>query len=242
MYMELAQAGLSLVQGLAAQSAAGSQNIINSAEAAAANTIREGRNIEGAATGSLARWMQSENNSRRLRAAGEARAGALQNLLRFQDAGITASIEDQLAAAEASGAYAANVALSGTGGNSIDVIDMTMRLRNSRAKAAKDRNAGYVQYDAIKQIAGIMPQAVEGLDESVIRDGQDYSTNIAKTQVAANPWLAALLSKGGQNAMSSVLGELTQATKPSLPTTGDFTRMDRQSFGYDTPVPSYNLR
>lgn len=196
-----AQLGMSLLSGYAARGAQEAQNIVSRAEAAAQNKVREGRNEVAAAEGSLARWMQSENNNRRLRAAGENMAAGTQTLIRMQDATTTGSIESQLRAAEAAGAYAANAASTGVGGNAVDIIDLTSRMRTSRMQAAQERNAGYVNYDTIQQIAGIMPQAIEGLDISSVNTGLDFSTNRASTKRTGNALMDMLGSGALQNAL-----------------------------------------
>lgn len=207
-----AQLGMSLLSGYAARGAQEAQNIVSRAEAAAQNKVREGRNEVAAAEGSLARWMQSENNNRRLRAAGENMAAGTQTLIRMQDATTTGSIEDQLRAAEAAGAYAANAASTGVGGNAVDIIDLTSRMRTSRMRAAKERNSGYVNYDTIQQIAGIMPQAIEGLDISSVNTGLDFSTNHASTKRTGNALMDMLGSGALQNALKLSWGSGVRGT------------------------------
>jgi hypothetical protein len=136
------------------------------------------RNIERGAEQGLAYFMQSLNNQRRLKAAGQQLATGAQNRVRAQDGMVTSSLERQLRDAEQQGAYAANVASTGSGGNAVDMIDLTMRLKNSRRDAATTQNNKYLNYDMAQQLSGIMPQTLQGLDRTTYNAGMDYSTNM----------------------------------------------------------------
>lgn len=151
-------------------------NLMLTREQIAAQRVeRAAANQTKAAQGSLARYMQSENNKRTLNNAGKAHAAATQTLIRMQDSKASGDLENQLATAEAAGAFTANAAFAGTGGSAVDLIDMTMRLKASRAKAMQDQAGGYATYDQMAQITGIVPQAVGELDMGALSDGLDLS-------------------------------------------------------------------
>lgn len=224
-----ASIAMSLASGYASRATASAQAKVNKAQADAANLVRQGDNIQKAAEGSLARWMQAENNNRRLKAAGEQLAAGTQTLLRQRDLNITGSIEQQLAEAEAAGAYAANSAFSGVAGNAVDMIDMTMRLRNSRATAAKEQQQGFVDYDTLTQLTGIMPQTAAGLDRRTISDGLDYSTNLSYEPPQGNAFFDILMSPG----LGSVLQSLGPAGSAGNPISG--LKTGKQATGFKMP-------
>lgn len=189
---------------------------LRDAQVAAANSNRLSKNIERGAEAGLARFMQSVNNNRRLTAAGQQLATGTQNMIRAQDTMVTSSIEQQLREAERAGAYAANVASTGTGGNSVDMIDLTMRLKNVRRQAATDKNNKYLNYDMAQQLSGIMPQTVEGLDVSTVNAGMDYSTNMSFNperksnlviDLLANPNMRDVLGLFGSNKKPEHIGQ-----------------------------------
>lgn len=79
-------------------------------------------------------------------------------------------------------------------------------------RAAKERNSGYVNYDTIQQIAGIMPQAIEGLDVSSVNTGLDFSTNHASTKRTGNALMDMLGSGALQNALKLSWGSGVRGT------------------------------
>lgn len=150
-------------------------NVLGTARAQAANTIREGKNEERAAQGSLARFMQSENNKRRMNAAGEVFNSAQEELYRTNDFNVDSSVERQLASAEVAGALAANSAFAGAAGGSSDVLALTTSLKAARQRRLQEKREKQITYEQVKQITGIMPQAVASLDMTSFNDGMDRS-------------------------------------------------------------------
>lgn len=203
-------AGLSLLKGFDARAQADAQNVLYDAEAYATNTVRTARNKVKVAESSLATWMQSENNNRKLKAAGTQYNAAQQTLQRFADSETRGSLEDQLSSAEAAGAYAANVAMTGTAGGAVDMIASTMALRDERKRAAQETEGGYATYDMIQQAAGIIPQSVAGLDISSNTAGLDYSHDTARK--ASGPSDFMLLAGAGLDYMKAG-GELPNFSK-----------------------------
>jgi hypothetical protein len=225
--------GLTLAGSLSANSIHKSEAKLREAQVAGANSNRLARNIERGAEAGLARFMQSVNNNRRLRAAGQQLAAGTQTMVRTQDNMVTTGIEQQLREAEQQGAYAANVAKSGVGGNSVDIIDITMRLKNSRQRAAVEQNNKYLNYDMAQQLSGIMPQTIEGLDNSTIRSGMDNSTNMAFTPDRTGNAFFDLMANPN---MKDVFGFFSQDKLAPL-STGAFSRMDR---GQDNVIQYHN--
>lgn len=177
-----ASLGLSLLSGWASRSAQKAQNIIYEAEAAAANTVREGLNIENAAKASFSGFMAALNNKRSLDAAGRAEGNARANLERVSIALTRGSIEDQIANAEAAGAYTAKVAMSGGGGQSVQGIGAAMRLKQQRQAFYTKERGQQMTYDQLQQIAGIVPQTIAGLDIGTHSAAIDYSTTFSKAK------------------------------------------------------------
>ena len=165
------------------------QNIVLDAEAKASNVIREGKNVENAAVSSLANWMVSENNNRRLKAAGQQRAAAVQTLMRQREAAGAGDLERQLTDAEQAGAYAANAAMAGAAGASVDIVDMASRLKRQREQQYQTKINAYQDYDTKQRVAGIMPQAIEGLDLTVNNAGVDYGKTFSRAQKPQGNWL-----------------------------------------------------
>jgi hypothetical protein len=234
-----ASLGMSLLSGYAARGAQRTQqrlnaisNDVEAARAAASNRVRDARNQEAAAGTSLAYFMQSENNKRRLRAAGEQYSAGVRSLNRMQASQSNASFEEAIANAEAAGAYAANASFSGTAGSTVDLIDTTARAQRERKAFYQLRNNGAVNYEAAQQVAGIVPAAVEGLDTSNLTQSLDYGEDIANQRITLDSGgnvLTDLLGWAAKNptALGSILGDGagvfkdTQASGLGLkPTTG----------------------
>ena len=186
------------------------QNIVLEAEAKASNVIREGKNVENAAVSSLANWMVSENNNRRLKAAGQQRAAAVQTLMRQREAAGAGDLERQLTDAEQAGAYAANAAMAGAAGASVDIVDMASRLKRQREQQYQTKFNAYQDYDTKQRVAGIMPQAIEGLDLTVSNAGIDYGKTFSRAQKPQGNWLLDATMWAVQNQSASQ--QLAQGT------------------------------
>lgn len=174
--------GLALLAGAAERSAQRARNLVADAEAKAANTIREGQNIENAAKASFSGFMSALNNKRSLDSGGRSADAARANLLRMRDALTRGSIEDQIANAEAAGAYTASVAMSGGGGSSVDNIGAAMRLKQQRQTFYSRERGKQMTHDQLQQIAGVMPQTIAGLDIGTHAAAIDYSTTFSQAK------------------------------------------------------------
>lgn len=187
--MPFVTAGLAILDGMAQRGAQKANNILYDAEAKAANVVREGKNIENAAKASFAGFMANMNNQRALDAAGKAEQSARTNLGRLTDVMVNGSIEDQIANAEGAGAYAASVAMAGGGGGSVDSISRAMALKQQRTAAYTKTRNKQLSYDALQQIAGIVPQTIAGLDIGTYSSAVDYSTALSKARKPQGNWL-----------------------------------------------------
>ena len=139
----------------------------------------------------LARSIQKINNDRIMRAADKTFAAAATNLSRNRAAIQTSNVMTQIAQAEASGAYAANVASKGVGGGSVEAIENTMALRDAlKNQLTKDAQA-QADYDAVQTLAGIIPAAWQQQDMTVISGNTSPAAAVPTVQGGFN-WAAAI--------------------------------------------------
>lgn len=153
---------------------------LSRAQAEAGNKVRDANNLRAKVDADLTNWTRSVQNQRRMEAAGNAHAAGVTNLLRSRDQQVNESLESRLSAAETAGALAANAALSGTGGSSIDGMERAVRLRDQRSQHYANKQAGLVDYDTLAQLAGIVPQAASGMDLSVAQPNQDFGSDVGQ--------------------------------------------------------------
>lgn len=249
MWWTLAQAGLS---ALGAYSSASVNKAVNNAnnrvsaavtdannrtsaaQAEATNRIRGAGNAFSAARGSLARYMQSVNNSQTLEAGGHALEANMVNARRQDDAMSSASFEDQIRAAEQAGSQVAAAAFAGVGGEVSDMVSVSTRLMQQRAAASAAERRSFSSYDASRRAGVIQAQTIRSLDNSLILDSIDYSINTANTNVAsyqqsANPWMAALYA-GADSLMKTGLPSGSFAQKSEWGTGSNFGNQDYGNF------------
>lgn len=251
---EGAKVAWSIYQGIASRAIARAQNQVSAAEATAANLVRGAKNEAVAAQTGLAYFMQTENNKRRLAAAAKTLEAGVTNMQRMQESFTTGSIENQLAAAEAGGAYAAHAAMSGTGGNAVDVIDMTMQLKNARSRQAREKAQGQATYDTMAQLTGIIPQSIAGLDMSYMSSGIDYSTNVPKENLIFGNVFTDIISSGNAGTVANAFGGQTGSgdnptgglkssggTGVSMTATGEGLKGNQSSF-FTPSSSSYAIR
>ena len=73
------------------------------------------------------------------------------------------------------GAYAANAALSGVGGASVDHIEGAMRLKAARAERYRQRQQYQIEYDGLQQLTGLKAAQFGEMDQSVAIPGINFS-------------------------------------------------------------------
>ena len=145
------------------------------AQAQAQNQITDAQNQMARVDAGMQNFMTAENNRRRLEGIGAAVEAATVTLARNRDTEVAESFEGRISAAEQMGAYAANAALAGVGGASVDAIESAMRLKDARAEEYRTRNAGYVDYDALTEIVGLKAGAYTSMDRTVSLPGMNFS-------------------------------------------------------------------
>lgn len=164
----------------------------------------------------LARSIQKINNDRIMRAADKTFAAAATNLSRNRAATQTSNVMTQIAHAEASGAYAANVASKGIGGGSVEVIENTMALRDSLKDQLTKNAQAQADYDAVQTLAGIIPAAWQQQDMTVISGNTSPAAAIPTVQGGFN-YASAL---AGSKDLMGMLANLTSSSSSSLTGSG----------------------
>ena len=139
----------------------------------------------------LARSIQKINNDRIMRAADKTYAAAAANLSRNRAATQTSNVMTQIAQAEASGAYAANVASKGVGGGSVEAIENTMALRDALKNQLTANAQAQADYDAVQTLAGIIPAAWQQQDMTVLSGNQTAAAAVPTVQGGFN-WASAM--------------------------------------------------
>ena len=134
----------------------------------------------------LARSIQKINNDRIMRAADKTFAAAASNLSRNRAATQTSNVMTQIAQAEASGAYAANVASKGVGGGSVEAIENTMALRDALKNQLTANAQAQADYDAVQTLAGIIPAAWQQQDMTVISGNTSPAAAVPTVQGGFN--------------------------------------------------------
>ena len=193
------------IQAAASQKAAEEQTKQSKAKQAELNAQSE-----------LARSIQKINNDRIMRAADKTFAAAASNLSRNRAATQTSNVMTQIAQAEASGAYAANVASKGVGGGSVEAIENTMALRDALKNQLTANAQAQADYDAVQTLAGIIPAAWQQQDMTVISGNTSPAAAVPTVQGGFN-WASAL---GGSKDLMGMLANLTSSSSSSLTGSG----------------------
>lgn len=152
----------------------------------------------------LARSIQKINNDRIMRAADKTFAAAATNLSRNRAAIQTSNVMTQIAQAEATGAYAANVASKGVGGGSVEAIENTMALRDALKNQLTENAQAQADYDAVQTLAGIIPAAWQQQDMTVISGNTSPAAAVPTVQGGFN-WASAI---GGSKDLMSFAANL----------------------------------
>lgn len=149
---------------MAGRRVAVANNAMLDQQAAIENRLRAGQNRILAAQARTENVLRKIGNKRILMRTSLEHEQATENFLRTQEAANQGNLEEQLRAAEARGSYAAASALSGTLGSTVETMEGTLRLKQSRDAEYRERQQGYATYDQLKQLAGIVPAGVSQLD------------------------------------------------------------------------------
>lgn len=186
------------------------------------------------ANSELARAIQKINNDRIMRAADKTYAAAATNLQRNRAARTTNKVLQQVAQAEAAGAYAASTASKGIGGSSADIIENTMRLRDGLKNQLQKEADSQADYDDVQTLAGIIPAGWQQQDMTVISGNQSAAAAVPRVTPGFN-WAAAL----GQS--RDLMGMLANLTSPSQSTGSAGTGLKLPGGDVGLSAPSWFL-
>lgn len=213
----------SAIQGAASRKAAEEQTKQSKAKQEELNANSE-----------LARAIQKINNDRIMRAADKTYAAAATNLQRNRAARTTNKVLQQVAQAEAAGAYAANTASKGIGGSSADIIENTMRLRDGLKNQLQKEADSQADYDAVQTLAGIIPAGWQQQDMTVISGNQSAAAAVPQVTQGFN-WASAL----GQS--KDLMGLLANLTSPSQSAgmTGTGLKLPGGDLGLSAPTRGF---
>lgn len=194
-------------------------NLVNKANADAANSIRSGNNAFAAAQASLQNTLRSLGNQEKLRAFGQQYNAAEVNQTRVLDGMVRGKLSARLRGAAALGALRADAAARGVGGSSSEMMRSVLSLQTGAAITTAEDNEKYVQYDALLQKQGLIRTAVNSLDLGQSLPDLDYGINVAPVAYdpinqldyqssALHRAAASWLSQDGVGMLSGLLGSL----------------------------------
>jgi len=219
------------LQGSVQRTQIEANNRLSVAFTESSNQVRAASNGFEAAKGSLARYMQSLNNNKRLEAGGHALEASLVNTRRQQDVITAQGFESEIRNAEQTGAQAAKAAFAGVGGDAVDMVSASTRLTQQRAAEFADRAQGYSLYDAARRAGAIVSQTIRGLDNSLIIDSLDYNRNTATIHKSLSPWRMAEM--GAADAMMGTgMLQNNGLSEPQRPTYTAQHNTPQQSFRF----------
>lgn len=191
------------------------------------------------ANSELARSIQKINNDRIMRAADKTYAAAATNLQRNRAARTTNALLQQVAQAEAAGAYVASVASKGIGGGSVEVIENTMALRDGLKSQLQKEADAQADYDAVQVLAGIIPAGWQQQDMTVLSGNQSQAAAVPQVTGGFN-WAQAISGN------KDVMGLLANLTTPSggggTGSSGTGLRLDGGSMGLSAPSSGFWAR
>lgn len=172
-FLALAQMGIQGGQAQGDKIRAETAQFVEDKNALAKNKMREANNQLSAANGSLARFTQSLSNRLKLKNAGKAIDVSTENIMRLQEQATGGDFERRIAAAEESGAWAAQRAASGTGGGTNQMMNATIDLRNARIQQEADRAFTAQDANLRAQRSAQIDGMVLGLDDVTLVDDID---------------------------------------------------------------------
>jgi len=181
-----------VIQGqyAASQQIAAANNELFNQQAEIENALRAGQNRILAAQAAADAALRAISNQRILARAEDDYTQAAENFLRTQESLVQGDLEDQVAAAEQRGAYAASSALSGTLGTTIEGMEYSLRLKQNRAGEYAERQGNYLTHDQLQQMAGIVPAAISQLDTTTSIPALDYGYTFSQAKTLGPETLA----------------------------------------------------
>lgn len=198
---------LNMISGFGAQTAEKAnikaRNTVNAASTYASNLMRSANNELVSKRNSLARFVQTENNSRLMKQTGRELEAASINYRRSRDAATRGDFESQIGFAEQAGAQAAMAGASGLVGGVADVVASTTALRASRINQATSTAFKQSDWDAVQRQRDILAAGLNSLDQSQIIDDLDYSVDTYIAQKSTGSWLGGVLGTTTQQGLQA---------------------------------------
>ncbi len=227
----VAQDTLARGQRAITRSNTASTNLVNQANADAANSLRSANNSFAAAQATLQNTLRSIGNQEKMRVFGQQYNALETNQIRMLDGMVRGKLSARLKGAAALGALRADAAARGVGGTSSELMRSVLSLQTGAAITTATDNERYVQYDALLQKQGLIRTAVNSQDQGQSLPNLDYGISIAPTVFnpitsldyqggamgrAVSGWL------GGQgvSTLSKMLGSLGGKEKSNFVRTG----------------------
>lgn len=131
-------------------------------------------NILSKAKGDMARYQQARSNKYKVEAGADSVAAQRTNLLRLADASARGSFDNRIAAAEMSGAMAAQAGAAAIGGGSLDMLNASTTIRNQRVQEIADRQLETSLYDGERNIDQTIEATILGMDDIQFNDSVNY--------------------------------------------------------------------
>jgi len=225
MWAAIAQVGLNILAGREqyklAKAQYKAQKTIDDANFEASETIRKASNELGRAQGGLKNWITSVSNQRMIEAAGSEYNALGENIGRHLDQMATGSLQRRVQASEQLGALTAQAAAAGVGGATTDLINGTLRLRNLMVNHEIEKQQGQATYDMLAQRAGILSNAYDSWDYSMVLDSANLMADTKPIRMAPSgtTYLLNALSGASQlnwGEMFSAIGDRGGGSSPQI--------------------------
>lgn len=196
----------------------------NVAQAKASQRSRDARNLAAKAQANVARFGQSIQNNRALRAGGEQVNAMTENIGRISDQFVRGNVARQLQANEELGRVSAAAGWTGTGGSSVRAVEETLRRRNAIVEEDVARTQKQQISTMRRQRGTALATAIANMDSRHIMADLDYGFDVpAAVSAPSRPnvlgtVISATLQSGLLPDMLSAAGGLfgggTQAPAP----------------------------
>lgn len=144
------------------------------------NGITAAQNASSAAAGSLAAYVQSVNNNRRLTAMGQQENANTVNTLRQSDDRLTNSVSGQIAQANQMGGMIARQAAVGAAGSTVDEVNRSTDLISSITEQAYKDRTGKMLDDSALSAGAIAHNGIASMDSSLILPQFNYNVAVAQ--------------------------------------------------------------
>lgn len=137
--------------------------------------VRDANNEVSATESAVQKWGQSLRNRNLLNAAGDNFGTLAENFARRVDARTMSSAMGRLAHSEELGRVSAAAAAAGVGGSSVDMFNRTIETSYQLQAQLADRAGKSEDYLAQRELARVIPDAINEMDNNLYMANMDYS-------------------------------------------------------------------